>query len=112
MLQWPMMTNNNATLIQTSTRNSLLLAGRLVIVKLVESFRGVFAPEVPEGEQTEGKRCERTPVASEDGHAVVVYRDDDEGTGDGYCIGRVENDLEHQGFEEPLEKSEPEGKSE
>ena len=105
------MTNNNATLIQTSTRNSLLLTERLFIVKLIESLGGVFAPEVPEGEQAEGECGKRAPVASEDGHTVVVDRDDDEGTGEGNCVRRLENDLEHNGFEKPFEEDDPEGES-
>ena len=79
-------------MIQTSTRNSLFLAGRLFIVKLIESLGGVFAPEVPEGEQTEGKCGKRAPVAADDWHAVVVHCNDDEGAGNGDRVRGIKYD--------------------
>ena len=97
--------------IQTSTKKSLLLAGWLFIVKLIETFGGVFTPEVPEGKEAECECGERPPVASDNRHAVVVYGDDDKGAGDGDRVGRIEDDLEHQRFGEPFEEDKPEGKS-
>ena len=77
--------------IQTSTRKSLLLAGRLVIAWLmIEAFGGIFAPDVPECENAESQCGERPPVAADDGHAVVVDGDDDEGAGDGAGVWAFE----------------------
>ena len=79
--------------IQTSTKKSLLLAGWLFIVKLIETFGGVFAPDIPKDEKTEGKCGKRSPVTADDGHAVVIDDDDEKSAGNGDGVGGFEDDL-------------------
>ena len=93
------MTNSNATNIQISTRNSLLLAGRLVIVKLIEALGGVFAPDVPEGEQAECKSGKGAPLAADDRDTVIVDGNDKKSAGNGDCVGGFEDNLGEEGFQ-------------
>ena len=79
--------------IHTSTRKSLRLAGRLSITLLIEAPGGVFAPDIPEDEKTEGKCGKRSPVTADDWDAVVVDDDDEKSAGNGDGVGGFEDDL-------------------